>query len=218
MQEPKYPTRCVERFLEYVKIDTQSQDGQDSFPSTKKQFDLLHKLRDELNELGLDEVTLDENGYLFATIPATTKKKDVPCVGFLAHVDTSPETSGEGVKPIVHANYQGQDLVLPDLPSIVLRASEDLLLGQGEIEVGCTEQRLQQLEPVGAALLRVLELEGRRRCGARFGAVDLGEDLARDATRTADCWAEVRILEGKAVLEDVMIEGRSIRELAAEKE
>ena len=120
MSSPKYATRCVERFLEYVKFDTQSREDSDTFPSTPGQLVLLQHLYDELKALGLSDVTLDPHGYVFATVPATSAKPDVPVIGFLAHVDTSPEMSGQGVKAIIHENYQGQDLVLPDDPSAVI--------------------------------------------------------------------------------------------------
>ena len=120
MSSPKYVTDCVERFLEYVKIDTQSREDSDTFPSTPGQLVLLQRLRDELKALGLEDVSMDQHGYVFATVPATSEKQDVPVIGFLAHVDTSPEMSGEGVKAIIHENYQGQDLVLPDDPSAVI--------------------------------------------------------------------------------------------------
>jgi tripeptide aminopeptidase len=120
MSTLKYSTRCVELFLEYVKIDTQSKEGADAFPSTPGQLVLLRRLYDELKALGLQDVTLDPLGYVFATIPATSKKQNVPVIGFLAHVDTSPEMSGEGVKAIIHRDYKGQDLVLPDDPSAVI--------------------------------------------------------------------------------------------------
>jgi tripeptide aminopeptidase len=120
MNSPKYPTRCIELFLEYVKIDTQSSEDSETFPSTPGQLVLLRKLADELQALGLDDVTMDEHGYVFATVPATPGKEDVPVIGFLAHVDTSPEMSGEGVKAIFHRDYAGQDIVLPDDPSAVI--------------------------------------------------------------------------------------------------
>jgi len=120
MKSPKYPTRCVERFLDYVKIDTQSKEDSDTFPSTPGQLVLLRQLADELKALGLDDVTMDEHGYVFATVPATPGKQDVPVIGFLAHVDTSPEMSGEGVKAIFHRDYAGQDIVLPDDPSAII--------------------------------------------------------------------------------------------------
>ena len=120
MSSPKYATRCVELFFEYVKIDTQSSEDSDTFPSTPGQLVLLQRLFDELKALGLDDVTLDEYGYVFATVPATSEKQDVPVIGFLAHVDTSPEMSGQDVKAIFHRDYNGQDLVLPDDPTAVI--------------------------------------------------------------------------------------------------
>jgi len=120
MSSPKYATDCVERFLEYVKIDTQSREDSDTFPSTPGQLVLLQRLCDELKALGLEDVVMDQHGYVFATVPATSEKQDVPVIGFLAHVDTSPEMSGEGVKAIIHENYRGQDLVLPDDPTAVI--------------------------------------------------------------------------------------------------
>jgi len=131
MNSPRYLTSCVERFLEYVKYDTQSTEDSDTFPSTPGQFVLLQRLHDDLKALGLDEVSLDTNGYVFATVPATTAKQNVPVIGFLAHVDTSPEMSGKDVKAIIHENYQGQDLVLPDDPSAVISfAGNPHLAGQ----------------------------------------------------------------------------------------
>jgi len=125
MNSPKYATQCVERFLEYVKYDTQSREDSDNFPSTPGQLVLLQRLYDELKALGLSDVTLDPHGYVFATVPATSAKSDVPVIGFLAHVDTSPEMSGQGVKAIIHESYNGQDLVLPDDPSAVIGFAEN---------------------------------------------------------------------------------------------
>ena len=125
MSAPKYATRCVDMFLEYIKYDTQSIENSDTFPSTPGQLVLLQRLHDDLKLLGLDEVTLDPNGYVFATIPATSPKQNVPVIGFLAHVDTSPEMSGHGVKAIIHGNYQGQDLLLPDDPEAVILFDEN---------------------------------------------------------------------------------------------
>ena len=119
-----FKTSCVERFLRYVTFDTQSSETSETYPSTLKQLDLLRHLVDELKALGLADAAIDEHGYVMATIPATSKKKNVPVIGFIAHVDTSPEMSGEGVKPIIHRGYQGQDLVLPDDPTAVLRPAD----------------------------------------------------------------------------------------------
>ncbi len=112
-----------ERFLRYVQIDTQSDPNSTTTPSTEKQKDLGRLLVQELHEMGIDDAELDEYGYVYATIPATSDKK-VPVICFCSHMDTAPDCSGAGVKPIVHANYQGQDLVLPDDPGIVIRESE----------------------------------------------------------------------------------------------
>ena len=123
-------TSVLDRFLRYVVIDTQSEEKSATYPSTAKQFDLLRLLVEELRAIGLTDVTIDEHGYVFATIPATTPKSGVPVIGFIAHVDTSPEMSGADVRPIVHRNYQGQDLVLPDDPPTVLRLADNPSLAE----------------------------------------------------------------------------------------
>jgi tripeptide aminopeptidase len=128
MEIPKYKTNCVERFLEYVKIDTQSREDSATFPSTPTQLELLKRLKDELIALGLDDICMDKHGYVFATVPSTSEKSEVPVIGFIAHVDTSPEMCGAGVKAIVHSNYNGEDLVLPDDPSSIISVSDNPLL------------------------------------------------------------------------------------------
>lgn len=117
-------TSVLERFLRYVTFDTQASETSETYPSTLKQLDLLRLLVDELQAIGLADAAIDEHGYVTATIPATTKKAGVPVVGFIAHVDTSPEMSGAGVKPIVHRGYGGNDLVLPDDPTAVIRVAD----------------------------------------------------------------------------------------------
>ncbi len=101
----------IERLTRYAKIDTQSDAASTSTPSTEGQWDLLRLLEQELQSMGMTEITLDGNGYLFATLPATTEK-DVPTIGFLAHVDTATDYTGKDVKPQIVENYDGQDLVL----------------------------------------------------------------------------------------------------------
>jgi tripeptide aminopeptidase len=120
--------QVLERFLRYVVIDTQSDPESKTIPSTEKQKNLSKLLVKELKEIGISDAKLDKHGYVYATIPANTKK-DVPVICYCSHVDTSPDASGTGVKPIVHRNYQGQDLVLPDDPTQIIRAKEhpDLL-------------------------------------------------------------------------------------------
>jgi len=125
MFKPRYPTDVVERFLRYVTYDTQSDESSESFPSTKKQLVLLTSLKEELEALGLEDVTMDEWGYVFATVPSTSSKDNVPTIGWLAHVDTSPEMPGGGVEPIVHEAWNGDDIELPDAPDAVLRRSEN---------------------------------------------------------------------------------------------
>lgn len=120
--------QVLERFLRYVVIDTQSDPESKTIPSTEKQKNLSRLLVKELKEIGISDAKLDKHGYVYATIPANTKKV-VPVICYCSHVDTSPDASGTDVKPIVHRNYQGQDLVLPDDPTQIIRAKEhpDLL-------------------------------------------------------------------------------------------
>ena len=118
-----YNFTAVERFLEYVKVDTQSDPHSPTQPSTMKQKDLSRKLVQELKDLGISDAELDEHGYVYATLPSNTDK-DVPTICFCSHVDTSPDCSGKDVKPMIHENYQGQDLVLPDDPNQIIRLSD----------------------------------------------------------------------------------------------
>jgi tripeptide aminopeptidase len=113
----------VERFMRYVQVDTQSDPESSSFPTTEKQKDLSKILFDELNKMGLQNVELDEFGYVYATVPGNTDKKDVPAICFCSHVDTAPDCSGKNVKPILHKNYDGNDITLPDDATQVLSAT-----------------------------------------------------------------------------------------------
>ena len=112
MFDPKYKFTCVDRFLKYVKYDTQSDEESTSFPSTEKQKKLSADLAKELKKLGLKDAAMDKWGYVMATLPANTKKK-VPPIAFIAHVDTSPAVTGKNVKPIIHKKYKGGDIKLP---------------------------------------------------------------------------------------------------------
>lgn len=113
----------TERFLRYVRIDTQSDASSPTYPSTEKQKDLGRVLAQELRDLGVKDAHLDEFGYVYGTIPATSDKK-VPVICFCSHVDTSPDCSGKDVKPQIVRNYQGGDIVLTADPSQIIRASE----------------------------------------------------------------------------------------------
>jgi len=121
---------CVARFLRYVTIDTRSNEQSTTYPSTPGQLTLLRQLTEELRDIGLADATMDEHGYVMATLPAAKGCGQAPTIGFVAHVDTSPEMSGTGVKPIVHRNYDGRDLVLPDDPSAVLRVQDNPALAE----------------------------------------------------------------------------------------
>ena len=118
-------TTALERFLRYVTIDTRSDEKSESCPSTPGQLTLQRMLVAELQAIGIADATMDEHGYVMATIPATTGHEQTPVIGFIAHVDTSPEMPGADVRPIVHAQYDGADLVLPDDPAAVLRPADD---------------------------------------------------------------------------------------------
>ena len=134
MSDSSLREACLSRFLEYVAFDTQSDENSETYPSTLKQLELLKHLLKELKGIGLKDAAMDEHGYVFATIPSTTRKAGVPVVGFIAHVDTSPEMPGANVKPILHKNYQGQDLVLPDDPKPVLKFKDNPALAE---QIGC---------------------------------------------------------------------------------
>jgi tripeptide aminopeptidase len=114
----------LDKFLRYVVIDTQSKEDSESYPSTAKQFDLLNLLVKELKDLGVPKVSIDEYGYVMAAIPANVQK-NVPAIGFIAHVDTSPEVSGANVKPQVITNYKGGDIILSGDPTAIIRESEN---------------------------------------------------------------------------------------------
>jgi tripeptide aminopeptidase len=123
-------TSALERFLHYVRIDTRSDERSLTSPSTPGQLVLLNLLVSELHMIGVADARVDEHGVLMATLPSTTSRGGVPTIGFIAHVDTSPEMPGDGVKPIVHSRYDGRDLVLPDHPSAVLRMADDAALAE----------------------------------------------------------------------------------------
>jgi tripeptide aminopeptidase len=123
----------TDRFLRYIKIDTQSDPNNSEFPSTKKQWDLAHLLVEELNEIGMHDVSIDDNAYIMATLPSNVKH-DVPAIGFIAHFDTSPDFTAENVNPQIHPNYDGKEIVLNKKENIILSPDyfEDLLLYKGQ--------------------------------------------------------------------------------------
>lgn len=139
----------VERFLKYVSFDTQSCETSDTCPSTQKQLRLAEYLRDELTALGLTEVELDEHGYLYATLPANTDKP-IPAIGFIAHMDTSPDACGKDVKPRIVENYDGKDIVLDaeagivtsvrKFPELKEHVGEDIIVTDGHTLLGADDK------------------------------------------------------------------------------
>ncbi|GAB3884350.1 peptidase T [Spirosoma agri] len=141
-----YSYSAIDRFLRYVQIDTQSDPQSSTNPSTEKQKNLSRLLVQELRAMGLADVELDEWGYVYATIPANTDKTTVPTICFCSHVDTSPDVTGAGVKPIIHYNWNGSDIRLPDDVTQVIRVGDhpdlrqqignDIITGSGTTLLG----------------------------------------------------------------------------------
>lgn len=139
----------TERFLKYVSFDTQSAEDAGKTPSTDKQFRLAEYLKEELTQIGMTEVELDEHGYLYATLPANTEKK-VPTIGFIAHMDTSPDCSGKDVKPRIVKAYDGGDVVLDSeagivtspkkFPELLAHIGEDIIVTDGHTLLGADDK------------------------------------------------------------------------------
>ncbi len=139
----------VERFLNYVKFDTQSSEDANTTPSTAKQLVFAKYLRDELEEIGLEDVELDDNGYLYATLPGNTDKK-APVIGFISHMDTSPDASGANIKPRIVESYDGNDILLNEksgmrlspkvFPELLGHKGEDLIVTDGTTLLGADDK------------------------------------------------------------------------------
>jgi tripeptide aminopeptidase len=145
---PGFDRELEERFLRYARIDTQADEKSTTSPSTEKQFDLLRLLVDELTAIGAADVTLTDYGVVLATIPATAQT-EAPTIAFMAHVDTAPQFSGTGVKPIVHRAYAGGDIVLPDgdvvlsptqFPYLATKVGEDIVTASGTTLLGADDK------------------------------------------------------------------------------
>jgi tripeptide aminopeptidase len=138
------------RFLKYVQIDTTADPNSESFPSSIKQKDLAKELYQELIDLGLDEVEMDEWGYVYATIPSNSESKNIPTICLCSHMDTAPDCSGTGVKPIVHRNYDGNPITLPDDNSQVItverhsylksKIGDDIITASGTTLLGADDK------------------------------------------------------------------------------
>ena len=139
----------AQRFMRYARIDTQSDPYSDTFPSTEKQKDLSRILVKELKDIGIEDAYMDEWGYVFGTVPSNTNKH-VQTICFCSHVDTAPDCSGAGVKPILHKNYQGQDIILPDdetqvittkqHPYLSSRIGDDIITASGTTLLGADDK------------------------------------------------------------------------------
>lgn len=139
----------VDRFLKYVSFDTQSAEDSSTTPSTAKQFKLAEYLRNELQEIGMTEVEMDENGYVYATLPANTDK-EIPTIGFIAHMDTSPDCSGANIHPRIVKAYDGTDIVLDaeaglvtspkKFPELLDHVGEDLIVTDGHTLLGADDK------------------------------------------------------------------------------
>jgi tripeptide aminopeptidase len=121
---------AVDRFLRYVRIDTQSQEDQSTTPSTAKQWTLANLLVAELKQLGVSDVRVSEFCMVYASIPGNTAATDVPVIGFIAHVDTSPAVTGANINPVIHRNYQGGDITLPNDPTQIITVAQHPVLDQ----------------------------------------------------------------------------------------
>lgn len=120
----------AQRFMRYVQVDTQSDPNAESFPTTEKQKDLSRILLQELKDMGIADAAMDEYGYVYATVPGNSDKQNVPVICFCAHVDTAPDCSGTNVKPILHKDFDGNDIVMPDDTSLVLSPKQSAYLKQ----------------------------------------------------------------------------------------
>lgn len=149
MSITNYNHTAAERFMRYVQVDTQSDPASPSQPSTEKQKDLSRILVEELKAIGIVDAELDEHGYVYATIPATSSK-NVPVLCYCSHVDTAPDCSGAGVKPILHKNYNGSDIVLPDDTNVIIstkdhpyltqRIGDDIITASGTTLLGADDK------------------------------------------------------------------------------
>ena len=137
----------IERFLNYTKFDTQSSEESESVPSTAKQLIFAKYLKEELEHEGLQDVEMDEKGYIYATLPANIKE-EVPTIGFISHYDTSPDCSGADIKPRIVKNYDGKEIVLSEgivssprkFPELLAHVGEDLIVTDGHTLLGADDK------------------------------------------------------------------------------
>lgn len=222
MSLANYEFSVADRLMRYVKIDTQSDPFSTSQPSTEKQKDLSRLLVKELKQIGITDAELDEHGYVYATIPSNIQNK-VPTICLCAHVDTSPDVSGKNVKPILHRQYDGQDIVLPDDNNIVISSAnhpylkqkigEDIITASGLTLLGAddkagvaiimdTAQYLMQHSEIKHGDIRILFTPDEE-IGRGVQAVDM-ERIAADFGYTLD-GGERGHLEGETFSADGVV-------------
>lgn len=146
MKHTNYNYSVRERLVRYVQIDTEADPNSETTPSSMKQKDLSSLLVKELKSIGIQDAEMDEWGYVYATIPATSSRENIPTICFCSHVDTAPDCSGKDVKPLVHENYQGQPIILPDDPSQIIttekhpylasKIGDDIITASGKTLLG----------------------------------------------------------------------------------
>ena len=171
----EYRFTVKERFLRYVQEDTQSDPLSTTIPSTEKQKNLGRILVEELKQTGIDDAHLDECGYVYATIPSNSDK-NIPVICFCAHMDTAPDSSGTGIKPIVHLNYRGQDIILPDDPAQVItvrehpylkqKIGEDIITASGKTLLGADDK-------AGVAIIMDLANYLMQNPGVKHGSIKI---------------------------------------------
>jgi len=146
----EYTFTTQNRFIRYAKIDTEADPDSHTFPSSEKQKNLGKLLVDELNELGVEHVEMDKFGYVFGTIPSNSEKNNVPAICFCSHMDTAPDCSGKDVKPIVHHQYNGEPIILPDDPTQIIdttkhpylksKIGDDIITASGKTLLGADDK------------------------------------------------------------------------------
>jgi tripeptide aminopeptidase len=176
----------LERFLRYVVVDTQSRRNRERSPSTPGQLELGRRLVAELHEVGLDDAGLDENGYVFATLPGN--REGAPVIGFIAHMDTSPDAPGAGVSPLVHRDYGGGVIELPrgatrldpaQMPELATRRGHDIVTGSGDTLLGADDKA--GVAAIMAAVAHLVRHPELPRCGIRVGFTP-DEEIGEGAT------------------------------------
>ncbi|MEA5079430.1 MAG: peptidase T, partial [Anaerolineaceae bacterium] len=181
-------TSVKDRFLEYIKVDTRSEYDKGPVPSSKKQFDLANLLAKQLKEMGVKDVEVDDKCYLMATIPANIDKK-VPTIGFISHVDTSPDASGANVKPRIIADYDGKDIVLNQelgivmdiatFPEISKYAGQEIIVTDGTTLLGADDK-------AGVAAIMALAETLMKNPSIKHGAIKIGFTPDEEVGRGAD--------------------------------